>query len=314
MDISVIICTYNRSETLKKVLECVQALKGAPEITWETLVVDNNSTDETKATVTAFAGNGSANIRYLFEKKQGKPYALNTGIAAAAGDIVAFTDDDVLIDSDWLLNIKKAFDHNDCLGLGGKIIPVFNDKTPSWLTVDTPTPFLNVLGGFDQGDNHCDLKVPTNGANMAFRKEAFDKHGNFNTDLIPRGEDTEISLRLLARGERLVYAPDAIIYHRVQKEKLKKKAFQTSYYYYGRFKAKSERENLPSRQIYYFGIPRYLYKTLFLKWMSWFFTFETKRRVRRKLEYYVNLGRIAEYLSTRKNPQPDTITSNGIDV
>jgi glucosyl-dolichyl phosphate glucuronosyltransferase len=314
MDISIIICTYNRSNTLNKVLECVQGLTGSPDITWETLVVDNNSTDETKSTVERFVGCGKGNIKYIFEGRQGKPYALNTGIAAAKGDILAFTDDDVLIDPDWLLNIKKTFDHHDCVGVGGKIIPVFSDKKPSWLTTDTPMPFLNVLGSFDHGEECCVLNVPTNGANMAFKKEIFIKHGTFQLDLVPRGEDTEISLRFLAMGEKLMYAPDAIIYHRVQKEKLKKKLFQTSYFSYGRFKTKTERENLPDNQIYYFGIPRYLYKTLFKKWLDWFFTFESKQRICKKLEYYVCLGRTAEYLATRKNPQPATIKSNGLEV
>lgn len=314
MDISIILCTYNRCLSLQHVLESLQTMNDLPHGTWETIVVDNNSTDKTKSTVARFAGRGKGTIRYIFEARQGKSHALNTGIGAAKGDILAFTDDDVLIDPNWLPNIMKKFDHHDCVGVGGKIIPVISGKKPSWLAMDTHTPFMNVLGSFDLGEECCELKVPTYGANMAFRKEVFRKHGLFRVDLGPRGEDTEISLRLLARGEKLMYAPDAIVYHRVQKEKLKKKSFQTSYLSYGRFKAKSEREQLPENQVYYLGIPRYLYKTLFKKWLSWLFTFDSKQRIRKKLEYYEDLGRVAEYLSTRKNFQPSTIRTNGVKV
>lgn len=314
MDISVIICTYNRSHMLEKVLEDLQGLNDSPHITWETLIVDNNSTDETKATVAKFVGYGKRNIRYIFEGRQGKSHALNTGIKAAKGEMLAFTDDDVLIDPDWLLNIKKTFDEHDCVGIGGKIIPVIYDKKPSWLNMDTDIPFMNVLGSFDLGEECCELNTPTYGANMSFRKEVFINHGLFRLDLGPikgnamgRGEDTEISMRLLAQGEKLMYAPDAIVYHRVQKEKLKKKSFQKSYYNYGRFNTKAERKNLPEKQIYYFGIPRNLYKRLFSKWLDWFFTLDSKQRMCKKLEYYEFLGRAAEYIDSRNDPQPSTI-------
>ena len=106
MDISIIICSYNRCESLEKVLESVQGLNCPPGASWETLVVDNNSSDATKATVERFVGKGRGDIRYLFEGRQGKSHALNTGIERAAGQILAFTDDDVLFDPDWLVRIK----------------------------------------------------------------------------------------------------------------------------------------------------------------------------------------------------------------
>ena len=314
MDISIIICSYNRCESLEKVLESVQGLNCPPGASWETLVVDNNSSDATKATVERFVGKGRGDIRYLFEGRQGKSHALNTGIERAAGQILAFTDDDVLFDPDWLVRIKETFDRHGCAGIGGKIIPVIDGKKPSWLSTDTPTPFLNVLGSFDLGNEGRELTVPCYGANMAYKKEVITRHGLFRFDLGPRGEDTEISLRLLARGERLRYVPDAVVYHRVQREKLEKKAFRSSYIGYGRFKAKSERESLPKGQRYCFGVPRFLYKTLLKKWLKWLFNFDPKLRVRDELEFYECVGRALEYLATRNSLEPSTIKTNGVKV
>lgn len=312
MDISIIICTYNRCLTLGNVLEDIQNLHGSPEILWETLVIDNNSTDETKAVVESFARQGRGNVRYIFEERQGKSYALNTGIGAARGEIVAFTDDDVSIDPDWLLNIKKTFDQCACAGIGGKIIPVIPGEKPSWLRMDAPTPFMNVLGCFDYGDECRELRSPPFGANMAFRKQVLMTHGLFRLDLGPtmgnlmgKGEDSEISLRLISRGEKLMYVPDAVVFHRIQKEKVSRKSFQSYYFNYGRFRAKIGREEFSNTRIVYFGVPRYMFRILIRKALDWLLTFDSDHRFSNKLEYYEFFGRIAEYFSVRKDFRPN---------
>src|ERR1043166_6594730 len=95
-DISAVITTYNRCERLAMALEALleQKTGGLP---YEVVVVDNNSTDNTRATIEAFIAQGHANLRYVFEPKQGIAYGRNAGMAAAQGDIIAFTDDDVVV-------------------------------------------------------------------------------------------------------------------------------------------------------------------------------------------------------------------------
>lgn len=311
MDISIIICTFNRCQTLENVLENIQRLNGSPQVTWETLVIDNNSTDETKAVVTRFVGCGSGNVRYIFEGRQGKSYALNTGVKEARGEVLAFTDDDVIIDSNWLLNIKKTFDQYDCAGIGGKIIPVLLGKKPSWLTTDTHYPFMGTLGSFDWGDTCCELKEPPYGANMAFRKSTFIKHGLFRVDLGPtkgntmgKGEDTEFTQRLLDRGEKAMYVPDAVIYHRVEEEKLKKKSFQWWYFNHGRCRTRLDREMVPENTAYFFGVPRNMFRQLFQKVLDWLLSSKPEHRIRYKLECCILLGSITEYINTRKLSRP----------
>src|SRR5438105_3335543 len=104
-DISVVISTYNRCGWLSGALESVLAQEtgGAR---YEVIVVDNNSTDQTREVVEAFMARGQANLRYVFEGQQGLSYARNAGIAAARAPLIAFTDDDVRAARDWVVSIK----------------------------------------------------------------------------------------------------------------------------------------------------------------------------------------------------------------
>ena len=114
--ISVIICTFNRCEMLALTLESFTRIETGSDFTWELIVVDNNSTDATKGVVSEF--NTRLPIRYVFESKQGLSRARNCGIAQAQGDIIVFTDDDIIVTNDWLneiTNALKAFSHVDLL-------------------------------------------------------------------------------------------------------------------------------------------------------------------------------------------------------
>src|SRR6185295_6783569 len=122
-DISAVITTYNRSEMLAAALEPLLR-QNAGGVRYEVIVVDNNSTDNTRTTVEAFIARGYPNLRYVFEPKQGIAHGRNAGIAAAQGDIIAFTDDDVVVTDNWIAVIKRAFAENpDVEFIGGKILP-----------------------------------------------------------------------------------------------------------------------------------------------------------------------------------------------
>src|SRR6516162_11213107 len=93
-DVSVIICTYNRQHLLKAALKSILSQQ-ADGLRYEVVVVDNNSTDDTRQVIETFMGRGATNLRYLFEGRQGLSYARNAGVAVSRSPIVAFTDDDV---------------------------------------------------------------------------------------------------------------------------------------------------------------------------------------------------------------------------
>jgi GT2 family glycosyltransferase len=172
------------------------------------------------------------NIRYLFEPQQGKSCALNTGIANARGHLLAFTDDDVIVDKRWVASIIEAGTKYPHQAFGGKVVPLWPIAIPPWIQPTGPyakpivgAPIVshdrgNEIKEYDEG-----MWVPI-GANMFFRREVFDKYGGFRTDLGPKGEihgpyeDGEIGFRLKNSGEKILYVPQAIIYHPVPQHKL----------------------------------------------------------------------------------------------
>src|SRR4051794_26325031 len=107
MNISVIICTRNRCQSLVKTLNSAAAQRLAESVEWEVLVVDNGSNDQTRAVVDDFRRKHPGRFRYLLEPEPGKSPALNAGIREAEGDILAFTDDDTTLAPTWLHNLTK---------------------------------------------------------------------------------------------------------------------------------------------------------------------------------------------------------------
>ena len=145
MQLSVIICTWNRAELLREALNSLGKTELPQGIDWEVLIVDNNSTDETSEVCKEFVGQNPSRYRYIIEKRQGKSFALNTGIENAKGKILSFTDDDVTVDSVWLAETIRMFESTPCAGVSGKIVPVWNSPKPAWLTTDGPYRLLPAI-------------------------------------------------------------------------------------------------------------------------------------------------------------------------
>jgi len=225
-------------------------------VTWEVLVVDNNSTDQTREVVCDFHRRQPERFRYLLEPKPGKSYALNAGIANAGGEVLAFLDDDVTVEPTWLHNLTAELHGGEWAGSGGRILPRAGFKPPAWLA---PSQFGILYGHFDLGDQPSELTCAPFGSNMAFRKDMFEKYGGFRTDLgpgpktdIPRpNEDTEFGRRLIKAGERLRYEPWAVIRHPILPDRLRKEYFCAWWFDLGRAMIR-ERGDQPD----VFGIPR----------------------------------------------------------
>ena len=305
MDISVILCTYNRCELLSRVLEDLNNSICPENMEFEVLIVDNNSSDETRKVAEDFLRKNPRGFRYIFEARQGKSIALNAGIEHARGDILAFTDDDVLIDSKWLWELKKTFDDFDCMGVAGRIFPLFAAKPPSWLIVDSWEPFMNALVAYDFGDKPIATTMTPFGANMAFRKSAFEKYGAFRTDLGPteknragRGEDTEFGLRLMSHHELLIYAPRAVVHHPVEKKRMTRQYFRTWYFNQGRYEARTFAD-IPEQVVCYFGVPRYYVRKLIEQFLSWVGSKDKLIRANRQMDVYKRCGEIAELFAQR---------------
>ena len=203
--------------------------------------MDNNSKDQTRDVTEKFCQSYPGHFRYLFEPQQGKSYALNSGIREAVGDILAFVDDDVSVEPNWLNNLTSVLHDGEWAGCGGRILAMRGFVPPRWLALDGPRNLGMVLcAQFDLGDQPAELKDAPYGTNMAFRKEMFEKYGDFRTDLGPRpdsemrSEDTEFGRRLMAGGERLGYVPSAVVYHDIHESRLRKEFFLAWWFDRGR--------------------------------------------------------------------------------
>jgi glycosyltransferase involved in cell wall biosynthesis len=297
MKISVILCTYNRCQTLAKALESIAVSRLPEDVEWEVLVVDNNSNDETRAVTEDFCRRYPGRFRYLFEPRQGKSYALNSGIEEAHGDVLAFTDDDVRVDPIWLQNITAALRHGDYAGVGGRILPDRSLKHPRWVAPDSSFS-KGPLAVFDLGPEPRPLEEPPIGNNMAYRKCLFARHGGFRTDLGPqpggvsKNEDTEFGRRMLAAGEKLHYEPSAIIYHPVG-DRVRKEYFLAWWFDKGRSNIRER--GIPSDVHWLIaGVPLVMVRRLVVWTLRWMVGIEPAWRFSCKLRAWSNAGMIVE--------------------
>ena len=297
--ISLIICTYNRRHHLRLALESAAQLTPPPGNGWELLVVDNNSSDGTKECVADFASQSKLNVRYVFEEHQGLAWARNRGISEANGDVIVFTDDDVVLDRSWLAEISSAFQRFDCAAAGGRILPLWEGPEPDWYDARPGSVLRPVVAHFDLGDCAGIATDFPYGANMAFRKAVFAQIGLFRTDLGRigngriLGEESELMERLVAAGGSIIYVPSAIVHHRVPKARATK-AYCRSWYF-GKGRTNALAETLPPETVRYFGIPRYLLPKLLTTTLGWLFSADSAGRFRCRLRMSETAGEIVEF-------------------
>lgn len=227
LDLSIVICTYNRAQSLRETLESLRNQVVPKGVEYEVLVVDNNSVDETKQTVERvnFSGARKIEIRYFFEPRQGVAYARNRGIANAKGEIIAFLDDDVLADEGWIDALWQCFQETDAVAVAGRVERLWQCEQPSWLTEEISAPLIKQdLGTARTRWEHRNRHMV--GANVGFRRSVFEKVGLFRKELgrkgdrLIGGEDREIFQRLFERGIPIYYEPKALVFHKVEKERV----------------------------------------------------------------------------------------------
>ena len=225
--ISVVVCTYNRDQFIKKCLECLAQQTLSKEF-YEVIVVDNRSTDATATIVKSFiAFHPELNIRYVFETNKGLSFARNRGIAEAQSSIITYIDDDAETTPFFLesiLNFLKQ--HPDIVGVGGKVIPLYSEsKEPKWMN-----KYLNgFVAKVDLGEEvlryNKKMKYPA-GCNMTYRKEILQKAGGFNNKLTFRSDDKYIFFEVKKMSSNIWYLPQAIVYHNIDAERLTFESFK----------------------------------------------------------------------------------------
>ncbi len=244
---TVAICTHNHAEKLFETLREIVKLD-QPDCLWELLIIDNASTDRTAELVNEFLRTSRLNnSKMVYEPKLGVANARNRALREARGDYVIFIDDDETPASTWLVTMVRAIQKWKPDAIGGRIeVDFSSDERPKWLSDE----LLGFLGGLNHGLDEfrltsIDTKIFT--GNSAFKKSSVEKIGYFDAELGRRGsknhggEDTDMYLRLIAGGYQVIWVPSAVIYHRIEKEKLKRKYFIELHYRQGVQEGKNAR-------------------------------------------------------------------------
>ncbi|MEW4430056.1 MULTISPECIES: glycosyltransferase [Paenibacillus] len=234
MRASVAICTHNRGHDTMQAVDSI--LKGESDyMTYEILVIDNRSTDNTKELFESL--NFPEHVRYIFEPQLGLSYARNRAIEEAKGEFVMFLDDDALAASTWVDEVIKIFDMDPDIGcVGGKIVPIWEGGKPEWI----PDDIVSLYTVMDFSDSIVEMKAPhiPFGANVSFRKNIFKEIQPFRVDLgrvgnnLMSSEESELIGRVRV-VHKIYYSPYAVVEHKIAKSRLNKRWLLRRVYWQG---------------------------------------------------------------------------------
>lgn len=233
VELSVVVCTRNRARQLATIIQCLGSQINIENTNWEIVIVDNNSSDNTKEVAYAFCEGSNLKINYIFEEKVGLSLARNSGVLASKGSYLLFVDDDVLLPKEFISNALFAL-------MEFQEFHIFSFRTlgdwhsgiepPFWLTFNPP---FNLIQSFlplhDLGKEV--LRYPNRyaknpiGVCFLVKKEVFEKLGPFREDLGAGSqsglcEDTEFFWYAMISGFKILYWPYAVLYHTVDPKRL----------------------------------------------------------------------------------------------
>lgn len=221
--VSIIIPTYNRAKMLGMTVESF-VKQNYPKDQFELIIADNNSRDETKDVIAEWQSKSSVAIRYIFEKRQGVHYARNSAAKLAKGDILYFTDDDMLADEELIKNLIRTFsmDYN-VASATGKVLPKWEVTPPEWILKLCNNYLLSLNDRVEQ------LIISPNdvgvfSCHQAVLKDVFFKSGGFNPEntageWIGDGE-TGLNIKIKELGYSFAYNGESVIYHMIPSSRM----------------------------------------------------------------------------------------------
>jgi len=209
--VSIIIPAHNEEATIGKCLASLENLD-YPSDNLELILINDGSTDGTKKIMESFVQSSRFHCTYLETEGVGAPKARNVGLTHAKGDYVAFTDADCVVERKWLKNLIKNFGVAEIVGVGGPNITP-DDDTEFAKCVGTVLTFLSKPGSRYASNPDKPMEIfhnPT--CNVVYRKKVIEEVGGFNENLV-NCEAEELDYRIRERGYKLLYTPDARVYH-----------------------------------------------------------------------------------------------------
>jgi GT2 family glycosyltransferase len=240
MIISVVIATHNRASLLAATLDRLRQQQYQPGD--EVIIVDNASTDATSQVVARAAKEFPVSLQYRRDMSPGKAPALNAAMAEARGDVLALTDDDVLVAPDWIQMIRCLFTDPDVGLVGGRVDPRWQQPAPRWLQVEHQGcygPMSSPLALLHYGEAQELGKRTAVGANMAVRRTVFEALGGFSPSLGKRrgtllgGEDRDLCQRAAGAGYRCQYRPELQVQHWIPAERTRLRYFLRWFFWSG---------------------------------------------------------------------------------
>lgn len=203
--VSILIPAYNEEKRIASCLESIFNLN-YPKDKFEVIVVDGFSKDRTVELAKKYP------VKILYEKKPTRAAACNTGVIAAKGEIIAFTDADCTVDANWLTNLVKYYDSPSIAGVGGPNIVITENELSAKIISLMKTPLA--FGGFRYATIYPEKReiYHNPGCNSSIRKDVYCDVGMMDENLIT-AEDTELSERIRYAGYKLLYIPEAKISH-----------------------------------------------------------------------------------------------------
>src|SRR5690242_17387042 len=262
MDITIALCTWNRAQVLSRTLHHICGLRIPAGITWELIVVDNNCTDDTASVVESFSDR--LPIRRVVEAAQGISNARNRALKVAQGDLLVFTDDDVIVDENWLGAYLSASRRWPEAGyFGGVITPAYDEPPPTWFRehrslLDVYLGQAHDLGQVERLFNASEWPW---GPNMAFRRAAFER-ARFRSDLGHRGSERAVLEErvycdeLRNAGVAGVWVPEARVAHRVGADRLSLSSVYRTFVSLGRTRVRLW--GIPPGTATWSGVPRWV--------------------------------------------------------
>jgi len=234
--LSVIIPTRNRAALLQMTLQSLLS-QTLPIDSFEILVIDNGSTDNTKQIVTSFQKK-LGNIRYFYDPTPGLHVGRHLGMKNAKSDILVYADDDIEAFPTWLEAIAESFNNQDVVLVGGKNLPKFEAEPPDWILKmwkknKNGYRVISYLSILDFGD----VKKESSpyfvfGCNFSIRKKVLLEASGFHPDAMPqelirfRGDgETHVSAFIERKNLKTLYHPEASVFHMVPQNRLSEEYF-----------------------------------------------------------------------------------------
>lgn len=242
-----------------------------PEGGWEIIAVDNASTDQTANIIKRYAD--KLPINYLYEQQAGKNNALNLALPTVKGDLIVFTDDDIIPQQDWLTQLVKcANTHPDYSVFGGVINPRWPREPEDWILNHVPLGVTYALTEANRAEGEIFPGLVW-GPNMAIRRRVFDSGYRFDNTVGPNGKnyvmgsETEFTIRLGEAGYKSWFCKNAVVQHIIRDYQLEPEWIVKRAYRFGRNMYRQGSKSFDPKIPLLLGIPRWMFSKLFIQYV-----------------------------------------------